>query len=91
MCEAKLERVRALQEQLQSDTTRPMPERVETSAPGAISCLVHVHASAHEHKKNMLGHRFFAEADPGKHAPGNQQVPISFLCVIGCLHDNDPI
>lgn len=44
-CQAKMERVRALQQQLHSESTRPMPENVETAAPGVVNCLVHVHGT----------------------------------------------
>lgn len=40
-----MERVRALQQQLHSESTRPMPENVETAAPGVVNCLVHVHGT----------------------------------------------
>lgn len=45
LCQAKMERVRALQQQLHSESTRPMPENVETAAPGVVNCLVHVHGT----------------------------------------------
>ena len=41
--------------------------------------------------QNISGHRYFSDADPGQHAPGHTQVPISFLCVILCMYCIHPI
>lgn len=41
--------------------------------------------------QNISGHKYFSDADPGQHAPGHTQVPISFLCVILCMYCIHPL
>lgn len=79
-CQDKLARISRLQAQLNSDPTRALPLDVPSAAPGELHEFCWVLCGVDYLLCNWIctGHRFYANADPGNHAPGNS--------VDACMH-----
>lgn len=75
--QAKLANIAKLQAQLRSDPTRPLPTEIPVAAPGKgymqyvityVLCVCAISLGF------VVGHRFYADADPGQHAAGSAPV-----------------